>query len=141
MHNSDQLNQIIDEWNALPSCPAPAPCNAGGPLENVPGGMNFSSPFNSLDLRLAKNIKIGERWNVDLMAEAFNLFNSLNVRGFNNTSYSGRNINLVPQGTDPMTPSNPEGLNQSFFQPVSTAGGFFGSGGPRAFQFAVRVSF
>jgi hypothetical protein len=141
VHNSDQLNQIIDEWNALPSCPAPAPCNAGGPLENVPGGMNFSSPFNSLDLRLAKNIKIGERWNVDLMAEAFNLFNSLNVRGFNNTSYSGRNINLVPQGTDPMTPSNPEGLNQSFFQPVSTAGGFFGSGGPRAFQFAVRVSF
>jgi outer membrane receptor protein involved in Fe transport len=141
VHNSDQLNQIIDEWNALPSCPAPAPCNAGGALENVPGGIDFSSPFNSLDLRLAKNIRIGERWNVDLMAEAFNLFNSLNVRGFNNTSYSGRNINLVPVGTDPMTPSNPEGLNQSFFQPVSTAGGFFGSGGPRAFQFAVRFSF
>jgi Carboxypeptidase regulatory-like domain/TonB dependent receptor len=141
VHNSDQLNQIIDDWNALPSCPAPAPCNAGGPLENVPGGINFSSPFNSLDLRLAKNIRIGERFNLDLMAEAFNLFNSLNVRGFNNTSYSGRNINLVPVGTDVPGPSNPEGLNQSFFQPVSTAGGFFGSGGPRAFQFAVRFSF
>jgi hypothetical protein len=141
VHNSDQLNAIINEWNALPACPAPAPCNAGGQLENVPGGINFSSPFNSLDMRLAKNIRVRERLNVDLMAEAFNLFNSLNVRGFTNTSYSGRNINLVPVGTDPITPQNPEGLNQSFFQPVSTAGGFFGSGGPRAFQFAVRFSF
>jgi len=141
VHNSDQLNAIINEWNALPACPAPAPCNAGGPLETVPGGINFSSPFNSLDMRLAKNIRIGERLNLDLMAEAFNLFNSFNVRGFTNTSYSGRNINLVPVGTDQKTPQNPNGENISFFNPVSTAGGFFGSGGPRAFQFAIRFSF
>jgi hypothetical protein len=139
--NSTQLNQIIDEWNALPSCPAPAPCNAGGPLENVPDGINFGSPFNSVDLRLMKDIAIGERFHVDLMAEAFNLFNSVNIRGFTNTAYSGRNISLVPEGTNPITPSNPDGLNQSFFAPVSTAGGTFGSGGPRAFQFAVRFTF
>ena len=139
--NSNQLNQIINEWNALPACPAPAPCNAGGALENVPDGINFSSPFNSVDLRLMKDIAIKERYHVDLMAEAFNLFNSVNIRGFTNTSYSGRNISLVPVGTNPPSPTNPDGLDTTFFQPVSTAGGFFGSGGPRAFQFAVRFTF
>jgi hypothetical protein len=139
--NSNQLNQLINEWNALPACPAPAPCNAGGPLENVPDGINFSSPFNSVDLRLMKDIAIRERFHVDLMAEAFNLFNSVNIRGFTNTSYSGRNISLVPKGTNLPGPGNPDGLDTTFFQPVSTAGGFFGSGGPRAFQFAVRFTF
>jgi hypothetical protein len=132
--NSNQLNKVIDEWNALPPCPAPAPCNAGGPLENVPDGINFSSPFNSVDLRLMKDIAIRERYHIDLMAEAFNLFNSVNIRGFTNISYSGRNISLVPVGTNQPGPGNPNGLNTTFFQPVSTAGGFFGSGGPRAFQ-------
>jgi hypothetical protein len=139
--NSTQLNQAIDEWNSLPACPAPAPCNAGGPLENVPDGINFSSPFNSVDLRLMKDIAIKERYHIDLMAEAFNLFNSVNIRGFTNTSYSGRNISLVPVGTNQPGPGNPNGLDTTFFQPVSTAGGFFGSGGPRAFQFAVRFTF
>jgi carboxypeptidase family protein/TonB-dependent receptor-like protein len=139
--NSTQLNQIINEWNALPPCPAPAPCNAGGPLENVADGINFGSPFNSVDLRLMKNIAIHERFHVDLMAEAFNLFNSVNIRGFTNTSYSGRNISLVPVGTNPPSPANPGGLDLGFFSPVGTAGGFFGSGGPRAFQFAVRFTF
>jgi hypothetical protein len=141
VRNSTQLNQVINEWNALPACPAPAPCNAGGPLENVPDGINFSSPFNSVDLRLMKDIAIHERYHVDLMAEAFNLFNSVNIRGFTNTSYSGRNISLVPVGTNLPSPTNPNGLDTTFFQPVSTAGGFFGSGGPRAFQFAVRFTF
>ena len=28
--NSNQLNAIIDRWDALPACPAAAPCNEGG---------------------------------------------------------------------------------------------------------------
>jgi hypothetical protein len=141
VQNSTELNRAIHEWNALPPCPAPAPCNAGGPLENVADGINFGSPFNSMDMRLAKDFAIRERFHIDLMGEVFNLFNSVNIRGFTNTSYSGRNISLVPVGTNPPSPTNPQGLNLGFFSPVSTAGGFFGSGGPRAFQFAVRFSF
>jgi hypothetical protein len=133
--NSDQLNEIINTWNALPACPAPAPCNAGGPLEPVPGGISFYSPFHSLDMRLMKDVRLRENLHLNLIAEGFNLFNNVNVRGFTNTSYSGRNISLLPVG------ANSSGVDSSFFAPVSTAGGFFGSGGARAFQFAARFEF
>lgn len=130
--NSGQLNQYINTYNALPVCPAPAPCRAGSQLQNVPGGIDFYSPFSSLDMRLKKSITIRERGHLELIAEAFNLFNATNVRGFSNNSYSGRNITLNPVGS----------ANESlFYAPVSTAGGFFGSGGPRALQFAVRLGF
>jgi hypothetical protein len=130
--NSDQLNHWINVYNALPECPGEAPCRAGAALQNVPGGINFFSPFSSLDLRMKKTIAFQERMHLDLIAEVFNLFNSTNVRGFSNTSFSGRNITLNPVGS---------GSEAQFFSAVSTAGGFFGSGGPRAFQFAVRLWF
>jgi Carboxypeptidase regulatory-like domain/TonB dependent receptor len=134
--NGKQLNRVIDLWNALPACPAPAPCNPGPQLEHVPAGINFASPFNSLDLRLVKTIRLTEHQHFDLIAESFNLLNNVNVRGFSNRSYSGRNIVLVPKGTDA------SGIDGSFFAPESIAGGgFFGTGGPRAFQFAIRYSF
>jgi hypothetical protein len=132
VRSSDQLNQHINAYNALPVCPAPAPCRAGSQLQNVPGGINFYSPFSSLDMRLKKSITIRERGHLDLIAEAFNLFNATNVRGFSNHNFSGRNITLNPVGS---------GNESLFYAPVSTAGGFFGSGGPRAFQFAVRLGF
>jgi hypothetical protein len=139
--NSDQLNKLIDVWNALPACPAPAPCHAGSVLEHVPSGINFFSPFSSLDFRLTKDIRLGERLRLSLIGEAFNIFNATNVRGFSKNSYSGRNISLVPLGTNQVTPSNPQGNDITFFSATSTAGGFFGSGGPRAFQFAARLDF
>jgi Carboxypeptidase regulatory-like domain/TonB dependent receptor len=138
--NSAQLNAVIAKWNALPLCPAPAPCNSGVQIQPVPNGINFTSPFNSLDSRLVKAIRLTERQHLDLIAEVFNLFNNVNVRGFNNSNYSGRNIALYPVGTN-ATPSNAVGVDSTFYQAVSTAGGFFGSGGPRAFQFSARYTF
>lgn len=123
--NSDQLNAVITQWNALPACPAPAPCHAGPALPLVPGGINFFSPFSSLDFRLTKDIHLGERMRLSLIGEAFNIFNFTNVRGFSKNSYSGRSIAIGPD----------------FYAAQSVAGGFFGSGGPRAFQFAARFNF
>ncbi len=134
--NSDQLNAVIAQWNALPACPAPAPCKAGPDIRSVPSGINFSSPFSSLDFRLTKDIRLGERMRLSLIGEAFNIFNFTNVRGFSKNSYSGRNIAISP---DPGTAS--DHIQTDFYSPASVAGGFFGAGGPRAFQFAARFSF
>jgi hypothetical protein len=136
IQNSDQLNAIIAEWNALPACPAPAPCKAGPNIRSVPGGIDFYSPFSSLDFRLTKDIHLGERMRLSLIGEAFNIFNFTNVRGFSKNSYSGRNISISP-----VSPAPSGNIQADFYTPASVAGGFFGSGGPRAFQFAARFNF
>ena len=140
INNSDQLNAVIDRWNALPPCPGTFPCLAGGALQHVPSGLNFSSPFSSLDFRLKKDFHFAERAKLSLMGEAFNILNQTNIRGTSNANYSGRNISIGPY--QPAQNGQPaQTVQQNFFSPVSTAGGFFGSGGPRAFQFAARLEF
>ncbi|MGB9078272.1 MAG: hypothetical protein WCC26_15650 [Terracidiphilus sp.] len=138
--NNEQLNAIIDRWNALPACPAAYPCLAGGALQHVPPGINFGSPFSSLDLRLRKALRLNERATLSLMGEGFNLLNEANIRGSTNTNYAGRNISIGP--FQPAQNGQPaQTMQANFYSPVSTAGGFFGSGGPRAFQFAARIDF
>lgn len=132
--NSNQLNAMIDKWNALPACPGAFPCNSGGVIANVPGGINFFSPFSSFDLRLKKEFRIVDAMTLSLMGEGFNMFNQVNVRGTDKENFSGRNISISPVTGSTTVQSN-------FYQPVTIAGGFFGSGGPRAFQFAMRVEF
>jgi len=140
--NSDQLNTLINQWNTLPVCPGAYPCQAGGPIANVPSHINFSSPFSSLDLRVRKKFDFGERLSLSLIGEAFNIANQVNIRGSNTANYSGRNISIGPcKQTTPGTCDADSPLQTKFFTPVSVAGGFFGSGGPRAFQFAARLEF
>jgi hypothetical protein len=132
--NSNQLNALINKWNALAPCPGAYPCQAGGPIANVPSNINFSSPFSSFDLRLRKKFSFGEHLSLNLIGEGFNLANQVNIRGSNQANFSGRNISIGP-----MQASTP--IQTNFFSPVSVAGGFFGSGGSRAFQFATRLEF
>ncbi len=138
--NSDQLNAVINRWNALPPCPGAYPCLAGGTLQNVPSGINLGSQFSSLDLRLRKDVSLGDRVTLSMMGEGFNMLNQTNIRGTTNTNYAGRNISIGPY--QPAQNGQPAQIVQTnFYSPVSTAGGFFGSGGPRAFQFATRLEF
>ena len=68
------------------------PAVAGGPIQNVPAGANYSSPFSSLDLRLKKDFRLGEHESLSLIGEGFNMFNETNIRGSSNTNYAGRSI-------------------------------------------------
>jgi hypothetical protein len=131
--NSDQLNAAIDRWNALPSCPGTYPCNAGGPIAHVPGGINFFSPFSSLDLRIRKDIRLHNSLTLNLIGEGFNLFNEVNVRGTSNANYAGRNISIGSSASAP--------IQSNFYQADTIAGGFFGSGGPRPFSSLCDWSF
>jgi hypothetical protein len=118
--------------------------NAGGgingaPLPLVREDARFNDSFNSLDLRVSRAFSIGESVRIEPIAEIFNVFNVTNILGVSNVNYSGFSNVLV---RDSQIEGSPGFLRSSSFgQPVTTAGGVFGSGGPRAFQFAVRVSF
>jgi hypothetical protein len=70
-------------------------------------------------------ICFAERWNLNLIGEAFNIFNVTNILGVSNLNYSGFANTLTPDQANPS-------FSSSFGMPVTTAGGVFGSGGPRA---------
>jgi hypothetical protein len=111
----------------------------GAPLPLVADDARFSDSFTSVDLRFGKIFKLGERVTLEPMVEVFNVFNVANVLGFSKSNYSGFSNVLVRDSNDPA--SSGFLRSSSFGRPVTTAGGVFGSGGPRAFQFAARVSF
>ena len=122
-HTGAELNAAIANINAN-----------GGSLPLVSPNARFNDTFNSLDLRLSKEFHLTERYTLQALAEAFNLFNKANILGVNNADYSGFFNVLVPDSTDPTRSSR-------FGTPVSTAGGIFGSGGPRAFQLGAKLTF
>ncbi len=98
----------------------------GPALFSVPDDAQFSDSFHSFDMRLGKTFKITEQVHIEGMGEIVNLFNVTNILGVSNTNYSGFGNVLG---------------SSSFGRPLTTAGGVFGSGGPRAFQLGARVTF
>jgi len=137
--NGKALNAAIIAYNALPPCLAtgatagPLPCNQGqllnaagtGPLQVDPR-IKFGHDFNSFDTRVSRIFHLKEPHTLEAIVDVFNLFNVTNIRGTTNRNYSG--VNNVLGTSD-------------FNRALETAGKFFGSGGPRAFQFALRYSF
>ena len=117
--------------------------NTGRPLANrlplVRDDLKLGDRFQSLDLRLTKTFKFSEHFSIQGLAEVFNLFNITNIRGVNNVNFSGFQNTLIRDSED--TANAGFLRSSSFGSAVQTAGGVFGTGGPRAFQFAVRVNF
>ncbi len=117
--NAAELNAFITELNAAGGV-------GGQPLPLAPADARFSDNFSSLDVRASRLFRFGETVALEPIVEVFNLFNVKNVLGVSNVNYSGFGNVLG---------------SQNFGRPVTTAGGVFGSGGPRAFQFAARFTF
>ncbi len=131
-HTGAELNAFIKQINAAGGF-------GGQSLPLVSDNARFNDTFSSFDLRLSKVFRIGERVKIEPLVEVFNLFNVTNVLGFSKSNYSGFANVLVRDSNDPT--SSGFLRSSSFGQAVTTAGGVFGSGGPRAFQLAARLTF
>ena len=84
---------------------------------SLPDHISHGDTFLTQDLRLSRRINVHES-RLMLMGEVFNLFNFSNLSGYSNV------------------------LNQmNYGQPTARASQVFGSGGPRAFQIAIRWEF
>ena len=117
--NVSELNAFIQKVNSAGGI-------NGSTLPLAPANGKFNDSFSSVDLRLSKVFRFGERVRLEPIVEVFNLFNTTNILGVSNTNYSGFGNVLGTPG---------------FGQPITTAGGVFGSGGPRAFQLAGKLTF
>jgi hypothetical protein len=131
-HSARELNSYISTLNA------------GGGVNGVllplaSDAARFTDRFTSLDLRVSRPFSAGAHVRVEPMLEVFNLFNATNILGISNVNYSGFSNVLVRDSEEPGTPGYLR--SSQFGQPVTTAGGVFGSGGPRALQLAARVTF
>ncbi len=113
----NDLRRLVNEFNTT---------YAGGqdagendiPSITLPSSFEFGDSFLTHDLRLSRDFSLHERWRMTLIGEVFNVFNIGNL--------SGRSGDL---------------LNPGFGRATSRVSQVFGSGGPRSFQLAARLSF
>ncbi|MEK6286626.1 MAG: carboxypeptidase-like regulatory domain-containing protein [Acidobacteriota bacterium] len=117
-YGADELRLLVNQYNAtIAGKPTGRPGQIA-PLITLPAKIDNGDTFISQDVRLTRNIGIGERVKLQLIGEGFNILNISNLAG-----YSGV-------------------LNGANFGTATTrAGGTFGTGGPRSFQFAARLQF
>ena len=118
--------------------------NASGGIDGVPLPLvgedaRFSDSFDSLDLRVSRRFAVAKSFSLEAIVECFNVFNVTNILGVSKTNYSGFTNVLARDSSEP---SDPGFLRSSSFgHALTTAGGVFGSGGPRAFQLGLRAQF
>jgi hypothetical protein len=123
--SKSDLQELVSQYNSTiagtltPAGQAGVIPNQKYPTITLPAHYQLGDLFSSQDLRVQKAIKLHERLELRLIGEVFNIFNVSNVSNFN--------FNLV-------TP-------EIFGLPNQRVGQTFGSGGPRAFQFAARLQF
>jgi hypothetical protein len=117
--------------------------NSGGGIGGVllplvSDDARFGDSFNSLDVRVSRPFML-RQVRLEPIVEVFNVFNVTNILGVGVRNYSGYSNVLVRDNSV----AGQAGYlrSSSFGQPVTTAGGVFGSGGPRALQFALRATF
>jgi hypothetical protein len=139
------INALIDAYNAsIPNlgepCPGDSPtgrCDSTNPnffdpllrLARLPEGTQIGGDsLISQDIRVTKTFKFTESMGVDLIGEVFNIFNVANL------TYPAA-ITLAEEGTPASV------ISTSVHGPTARTTSVFGTGGPRAFQFAAKFRF
>jgi len=115
--NKDDLQHLVDQFNSFYAGARDAKGTYIRPIV-LRSQFELGDSFSTEDLRLSRDFPIGDRWRLLLIGEVFNILNVANL--------SGRSGNLLAPG---------------FGQPTSRVTQAFGSGGPRSFQLAARLSF
>jgi hypothetical protein len=144
--NADDIRRLVEAYNASVPAPRDTPLaqigrdkrdvtGAAYPYIVLPDTFSSGDSFLAHDLRVTRVVSITEKIKLNLIAEGFNVLNIANLGGFSGSLASAAYIR--PAGTTPGRP-NP---NNVFGQATSRVSPIFGTGGPRAFQFAARLSF
>jgi hypothetical protein len=141
---TDELENSVNNTAALQGTANSAlGINAGSPSP-VAGLDSFYGPWTQqIDLGLARRFTVGERHEVTLQAQAFNLLNHANYYVQNGTG-----VNAVQYSAFGSNCGDGQTLNQTCYLTPNTGSGGFGTlnvinalNGPRVMQFAVKYSF
>lgn len=142
--NAGDIRKLVDQYNSTIPAPKDTPLTGIpiGPQRDaigtalpyivLPDKFQPDDSFLTHDLRVTRSIRITEKVSLNLIGEGFNIFNIANLTGFG----GGLNAYVRPTATAPGR--NPD---LTFGQPTGRVNPIFGTGGPRAFQLAARLSF
>jgi hypothetical protein len=131
-----ELTDLVGRYNSTiagtltPAGQAGRIANQRYPTIALPANYGLGDNFSSQDVRVTKTFRFKEKVDFRLIGEVFNIFNVGNLANFN--------FNLAGPAT---TTPGALGPNDAFGKPNQRVGQTFGSGGPRAFQLAARISF
>jgi Carboxypeptidase regulatory-like domain len=142
--NASDIRKLVDQYNSsipaskdtpLTGIPVGAQRDAIGtalPYIILPDRFQNDDSFLTHDLRVTRSIRIAENVRLNLIGEGFNIFNIANLTGYSGT------LNAYVRPTATAAGRNPD---FTFGQPTGRVNPVFGTGGPRAFQLAARLSF
>jgi outer membrane receptor protein involved in Fe transport len=137
-----QLAPVTDSVSAIPSIVlASSKCYYSGGCQLAAYSGVRGDPYFDMDARLAKNIKLGEHRNLQLIFQAFNLFNHANYG--NNFGFTTNEFSTIKDPTVPVSGKRQISTPDSTF---SNPVGFINPSSsllPRAFtaEFGARFSF
>lgn len=141
---ADGIRKLVAQYNGIYPAPKDTPLSGipkgshrdiigtAFPYIVLPDKFAFGDSFISHDIRVTRTIPVRENIKLHLIAEGFNIFNVANLTGFGGTL----DQYIRPTATAPGR--NPD---FAFGQPTGRVNSIFGTGGPRQFQLALRVSF
>src|SRR5262249_34908440 len=138
------IRKLVEQYNATIPASATALLSEIGrqnrdaigvayPYVVLPENFSNSDSFLTHDLRVTRSIRLTERFRLSLIGEGFNIFNIANLTGYSGT------LDRVTRPTVAGGAATSPVFN--FGQPTGRVNPVFGSGGPRALQFALRLAF